>query len=154
MTQKKRFILKLSLLFLTIAEAGLVAYVWKMTEPVATRGALSKHGDVYIVRWENSDQTSEVKTFRSPEQAIEFAKVHLGLEPGANPRFNDSLENLWVREDMGKKMVFWKTLNLEMVHRLTFDNKHHAKTFESNFRKGAYSPSPIGHSIYLKSAVR
>lgn len=144
---------KLLLIILTVGEIALVGYLWKMTAPLATRGALSKNGNTYVLRWENSDRTSEVKMFSSPGEAIEFAKVNLNLEPGTNPRFDDSLETLWVREEMGKKQVFWKTWQLTMVHRLTFENKNHARVFETLFRKGAYSPSPIGHAIYLKSSI-
>lgn len=145
--------MRLVLLVLVIGEAVLIGSIWKATEPVTVRGALSKHGPHYVLRWENSDKTSETKIFSSPIEAIEFAKAYLSLAPGNNPRFEDSLENLWVRKEMGRKLVYWKTLNYTGVHRLTFDNESHAKFFESSFKAGAYSPSPIGHAIYLKSTL-
>ncbi|NBX81942.1 hypothetical protein EBQ90_02505 [bacterium] len=137
------------LLMLTIGEIGLIGFVWKSTEPESLRAALSKEGTRYILRWENTDHSVEFKTFSSPIEALEFAQQELSLRPGVNPKFNDSLENLWVRNDMGRRMIFWKTWGFDMVHRLTFKDEAHAAVFENAFKKGAYSPSPIGHAIYL-----
>jgi len=137
------------LLLLTIGEIALIGHVWKATEPESVRAALSKEGSRYILRWVNTDQSVDIKVFSSPIEALDFAKSELSLLPGSNPNFNDSLENVWVREEMGRRMIFWKTWGLDMVHRLTFQDETHAAVFENAFKKGAYSPSPIGHAIYL-----
>jgi len=121
-------------------------------EAKTLRGALSKNGNHYVLRWENSDQSVGIKTFESPLSAIDFAETNLKLRPGSNSKFYDSLENLWVRREMGKQVVFWKTFGFDKVHRMTFTNESHARFFESSFRGGAYSPSPIGHAVYLVKA--
>ena len=150
-----KFESKISKLFLIgfiIGEVFFLRFIWKQTEPVSLRAALSKEGQRYVLRWVNTDLTSEVKVFSSPIQSVAFAREQLNLKPGVNPEYNDSLENLWSRKEMGKEVVFWKTMNLNMVHRLTFQDENHARTFISAFKKGAYSPSPIGHSIHFVQA--
>jgi len=143
---------KFLLIGLILSEVFLVRFIWKQTEPVTVRAALSKEGQHYVLRWVNTDQTVEVKIFSSPIQAVVFAKEQLNLKPGVNPNFNDSIENIWTRKEMGKEIVFWKTMNLDMVHRLTFLDEHHARAFVSAFKQGAYSPSPIGHAIHFVKA--
>ena len=150
-----KFDSKISKLLLTafiIGEVLFVRFIWKQTEPVSLRAALSKEGQRYVLRWVNTDLTVEVKVFPSPIQAVSFARERLNLQPGVNPDYNDALENIWTRKEMGKEVVFWKTMNLNMVHRLTFQDENHAKTFISAFKKGAYSPSPIGHAIHFVKA--
>ncbi len=122
-------------------------------EAKTLRGALSKSGSHYVLRWENSDQTVGIKIFESPLSAMDFAENNLKLRPGPNSKFSDTLENLWVRREMGKQVVFWKTFGYDKVHRMTFTNESHASFFESSFKGGAYSPSPIGHAVYLVKAT-
>ncbi|NBT59360.1 hypothetical protein EBT16_11315 [bacterium] len=137
-----------------IAEIFLVRFVWKKSEPFTVRASLAKEGQHYILRWVNSDKTVDIKIFESPVVALHFAREHLSMEPGTNPAFNDLLETVWARKEMSKHVVFWKTVNFNMVHRLTFDNESYAKVFISAFRKGAYSPSPLGHSInFIKASA-
>lgn len=150
-THKKRLI-QIALMVLTLAEVAGISFFWKLSEPVSLRGSLIKDGARYILRWENSDKTIEAKEFGSPQEAVTFAKNELQLEVGANPNFSDLIENVWVRNEMGKKIVFWKTTGLPFVNRLTFTNLAHADLFEAAFRKGAYSTSPVGHSISLVQA--
>lgn len=133
-------------------EVCFVRYIWKETEPTTQKGALAKVGENYVLRWVNTDQSTEVKVFSSPLQAIGFARDHLNLKPGVNPASNDLLENIWTRKNMSKHIVFWKTINLNMVHRLTFNDEHHANVFVSAFKRGSYSPSPVGHAIYFVKA--
>ncbi|MFM8270646.1 MAG: hypothetical protein ACKN9V_10705 [Pseudomonadota bacterium] len=142
-------IAKLFLLAFIIGEGFVLGLIWKQTEPITMKAALSKEGAHYILRWVNTDQTITVKIFKSPIEAIAFAKDQLNLSPGANPNLSDSLENIWTRKEIGKEVIFWKTMNFNRVHRLTFDNENHARSFIQAFKQGAYSPSPIGHAIYF-----
>lgn len=152
MVNPDKKISKFLLITFLLLEVVVLGFIWKQTEPVTVRGALSKEGQRYVFRWVSTDQTVGIKIFSSPLQAVAFAREQLNLEPGINPNFQDSLENIWARKEMGKEVVFWKTFNLNMVHRLTFHDENHAKTFISAFKKGAYSPSPIGHAIYFVRA--
>ncbi len=153
-TSKKKLI-QIALVLLTLIEVAGISVFWKLTEPVSMKGALIKDGARYILRWENSDKTADAKEFASPQEAVDFARNELQLEVGANPNFSDSIENVWVRNEMGKKIVFWKTVGLPFVNRLTFTNLAHADLFESSFRKGAYSTSPVGHSIsFIQAGLR
>ncbi|NDD05147.1 MAG: hypothetical protein EB078_09580, partial [Proteobacteria bacterium] len=124
----------------------------KQAKPAALRGALIKNGSEYVLRWENSDKTVEAKSFVSPIVAINYAKHVLNLQPGSNPEYKDAVENVWVRKEMGKAVLLWKTAGLPWVNRLTFSEDSHIQVFEHGFKNGAYSTSPIGHSLSLIQA--
>lgn len=139
----------LSLIGLISAQVWLGAYLWDQWEPKTLKGALAKEGSAYVLRWLNDDKTVGVKSFSSPLLAMVFAQKELLLVPGENPRLTDSLEHVWLRKEMGKQVMLWKTLAGQQVHRLTFQNEQHANLFVASFKQGAYSPSPLGHAIYL-----
>jgi len=143
---------RLKVVLLKLVSFGLLFFLGVSEDLKTVKGALSKSGAVYVLRWENSNHTAGLKVFESPQGAIEFAKHALNLHPGTNANFKDSLETIWVRREMGKQVMLWKTFGYEKVHRMTFSNDSHATLFETSFRGGAYSPSPIGHAIYLVQA--
>lgn len=116
----------------------------------ALRGALSKEGPRYVLRWVNDDKSIGLKHFKSPLVATAFAQSKLGLIPGSNPSFQLGLEHVWLRKEMGKQVMLWKSAGFSQVHRLTFYNEQHAHLFMAAFKQGAYSPSPLGHAIHLK----
>jgi len=115
----------------------------------ALKGALAKEGPKYVLRWLNDDKTVETKIFKSPLMAMAFAQSELQLVPGQNPLLENRVEHVWLRKEMGKQVMLWKTVNWASVNRLTFQNEQHANLFVSAFKQGAYSPSPLGHAIYL-----
>jgi hypothetical protein len=145
------FLLKLLVLGVLIgAEVYLGLFVLNETESKTLKGALSKEGSQYILRWVNDDKVVQLKNFKSPLLAMAFAQSELGLVPGENPSFIGGLEHVWLRKEMGKQVMLWKTTTMDQVHRLTFYNEQHARLFLSAFKQGAYSPSPLGHAIHLK----
>jgi len=144
-------VLKLvGLLALISLEAYWATSLLKSSENRALKGALSKEGKQYVVRWLNEDKTVGFRNFESPLFAMAFAQGELGLIPGKNPVFDDQLEHVWLRKEMGKQVMLWKTARWDQVHRLTFQNEQHARLFLAAFKQGAYSPSPLGHAIHLK----
>ena len=136
-----------------LGEIFLALWVYQQTEPIATRGYLIKNGLEYLLIWNVSDGTERV--VRGPELAplVRLAADKLKLVMSANPNPRDTLESVWLRQDIGRYKLFWKTLQLPYLNRLTFRGIDEAKAFEAAFRRGSYSPSPYGHSILLTSTL-
>lgn len=140
---------KIAILLFLVVELAVGAFYWHKSEPVATQGFLIKNGNAYIVLWKNKDRTMESMRYDSLKAALEFADQELEMAIGPNPTTQDSAQQVWMREDFGKQLVFWQTENVAELHRLTFRQAWEANIFATAFKTGAYSTSPYGHSISL-----
>lgn len=138
-----------AVLLILIIEAGLAWFVWTHSKPSARLGYIVKNGNSYILFWRDENLAPVVKNYAYLHEALNFAEEELNLRMGVNPQFDGSVEGVWERQDVGKHLIFWKTSELNVLHRLTFRRVTEAKLFARAFKSGAYSPSPYGHSIFL-----
>lgn len=138
---------------LLVGEIFLGIGFWNRTAPVATKGYVIKNGPEYLLIWNDSDGTQGI--FRSAElgAVFEYASGKLKLQRTANPNPNDEVESIWLRKEMGRNILFWKTSRFPHINRLTFSGSDEAEAFQAAFKKGAYTPSPYGHSILLTSTL-
>jgi hypothetical protein len=139
----------IGLFVIIVVEIFLGTFLWSNTKHQATSGYIVKNGNSYVLLWKNKDNTLEEKKYAFLHEALQFAQKDLGLQMGSNPNFTGNVEGVWEREDIGKHMVFWKTSDINILHRLTFRRATEAKYFADAFKRGAYSTSPLGHSIFL-----
>lgn len=144
----------MAIAFLLLIEICVGALIWQKAKPVPAQGYVVKNGNAYLLLWRNSDKSMDSSRHNSLQEALDFADQNLGMKIGPNPTSHDAATHVWAREDHGKKMVFWETENLPVLHRLTFKRPYEASVFENAFKSGAYSTSPYGHSISLVPARR
>ena len=130
-------------------EIVLVGILWSKTTPSPNHGFIIKSGNSYVLLWRNQDNTFEGKKYGQLRDALSFAGQNLKLKAAHNPEFPGIIERVWEREDIGKHLVFWKTTELNILHRLTFQNISEARVFADAFKHGAYTTSPYGHAIFL-----
>lgn len=146
---KSRKVKLLLVLVLVVFEAGVFLYAAKHPEVKALRGYLIKSGASYHVAWRDQDLRLDSRSYPSLREALDFANNELKLSDGRNPTWDDSLEYLDVRERSGTYVVLWKTFKLQYLYQMTFFRRSEAQYFLSAFRRGHYSPSPMGHAIPL-----
>lgn len=115
--------------------------------PRALRGSLVKSGQEYHFGWLNELGEFRIVIHPSIEKALSFAQKELGLQPGRNPLYDDNMERIWQSVRKDKFVVLWKRFDLEFLHQLSFDSRRDADFFEQMFKQGAYSTSPLGHSV-------
>jgi len=83
-----------------------------------------------------------------------MATQGLTISPTGRPHLD--LQKSWYEEENvlgeggGKQTVlFWKLKSSAFIFRLTFNSRNDAEFFYLAFLKGAYTPSPHGHSVFL-----
>jgi hypothetical protein len=138
---------------LALELAGL-AFLMRPAASDAQRGFLVKIGQSYILGWKNLDGEVESANYDDLATAVKFAREKLALLPGKNNLSDDSVEHLWMRSGVEGHVLYWKTLNLPALHRMTFASLDEARFFERVFKMGAYSPSPLGHSVNFVPMLR
>ena len=142
---------KFHLLVLIVLET-LVILSWCYYKPLKDKvagGYIVKQGTYYIVLW--STDTKQQFMFETPDlrSAIQYAREDLGLEL-AHDRMNMfPLEANWLSSSVGGTTFYWKITNFNFFNRLTFRSLDEAQLFQRFVAGGAYSPSPIGHSLAL-----
>jgi len=132
-----------------ILELAVIGYLIRPRLPLPSRAFLVKVGPEYVLGWRKGEVEVETATYKKVDDALLFAKKELNLEPGRNPFLADDMERIWVRETSSGFVLMWKTVNLQHLNELTFSREYEAKAFEAAFRSGAYSTSPLGHSVNL-----
>lgn len=138
-----------AVLFLAAFEVSVGIYFWDHTKPSTLNGYLIKNGDAYVVLWKNDWNEDLLSSHASISDALRFAEKDLGLHISQTAEGNPALEHMWLRSDIGKTVLYWKTLEVEFLNRLTFKKESDALLFERIFRSGGYTPSPYGHAISL-----
>ena len=142
--------LKWPLVLLFVVEV--VAIVsWGSYKPKisANKGFVVKNGRMYIVFWIDEERKQTSTVLNSLKAAVDFAHDELQLEVVGAPLNYHPLESIWARNNLNGFAVYWKTFSSQYINRLTFNSIEEATSFESYLKMGAYSPSPIGHSLAL-----
>jgi hypothetical protein len=151
---KKRYSLnqlKFPILLLLILEVVVIGG-WSSSRclyPRVQRGYLVKDGAKFIVFWQNDQKEQGIVALDGLQSALKFAHDELDLEVASSPLSQHPLESLWLQANVYNYSVYWKTLDSVFLNRLTFASKEDAKVYQEFMRLGAYSPSPIGHSLAL-----
>jgi len=117
--------------------------------PKVQKGYLVKDGTKFIIFWQNDQKEHGVVALEGLQPALKFAHDELELEVGSMPLDLHPIESLWLKTNVSSYSVYWKTLDSAFLNRLTFASKEDAKAYQEFMRLGAYSPSPIGHSLAL-----
>lgn len=127
----------------------LVGYVKLESKIVAQKAFLAKHGEKFVVAYKDRDENVGVLAFDSLEEALRNLKeLRLEMTPSL-ASFNFPMEHAWLRKDIGKTVLYWKFSGREDLNKITFQSEKDAEFFASAFKQGAYSPSPLGHSLYF-----
>lgn len=113
------------------------------------KGFLVKDGKQYLVFWIDDERQQSIKTLPSLKEAISFAKTDLGLRIATDTLDHFPVESIWMKHNIEGYSVYWRPINTGFLNRLTFTSLDEAENFKDWFRRGAYSPSPIGHSLAL-----
>lgn len=141
----------LYLAVLIALEITLVVHLWGQQNRVPF-GFLVKNGDVYVLIWKNDAHEYQTSIYPNLNEAMTYAINELNLQVGHNPLMEDELERLWVQDRQGVTVMFWKTSKLEYLNQMTFHRRAEADYYMKAFRTGSYTPSPFGHSIFLRPA--
>ncbi|NBX67917.1 MAG: hypothetical protein EBR01_03010 [Proteobacteria bacterium] len=146
---------KLPIITLLLVEALLVAW-WTSSKPVfnAVRGHLVKNGNQYVVFWINDEKQQAMIALDNLSSAVSFVRDELKLDFATNTLEHPVLESLWMKSNVESVSLFWKTTDSEFLNRLTFASYQDAEVFRDLFSRGAYSRSPIGHSLALKASKK
>ncbi|MFM8316283.1 MAG: hypothetical protein ACKOA8_18550, partial [Deltaproteobacteria bacterium] len=150
---KKKFSvsqLKWPLLLLFVFEVVAVVS-WSSYKPkiYAHKGFVVKNGKSYIVFWIDDERKQASTVLNSLKAAVDFAHDELQLEVVGAPLNYHPIESIWARNNINGFAIYWKTFSSQWINRLTFNSIEEANSFESYLKMGAYSPSPIGHSLAL-----
>jgi len=138
----------LSVLF--ISELLLGAILWKRSQESIHFGFLIKNGNEYVIAWQRGEDFIKTQSCSSLGGALAFARDDLKLSASINPFPHSEVENVWFEDRFGKYLVLWTTGDMGALHHLTFRRRSDAVFFARAFRNGDYSPSPLGHSVYLR----
>jgi hypothetical protein len=122
-------------------------------ERCAIRGYMVKDGHGFGIGWRDRWDALNYKWFPSFDGAKTYAENELHLAGGRVTSDTFETESVWVQDRYGTYIVLWKTTHSRFLNQLTFNGKKEADYFASEFRRGAYTPSPFGHSVYL-AAIR
>jgi len=134
-----------------ILEITLGSALWFIFRPKPVLGFLIKYGNEYLIAWKAvRDPDFNTRTYSKLSDAVAFANSELNLRISPVPMGKHEVENVWMEDRFGTYQVFWKTVDLDLLHRLTFNRRADAVFFANAFRRGDYTPSPFGHSILLK----
>ncbi len=148
--KKSNFKSGLIVLTLLAVNLVLVGYVKLESRIFAQKAFLSKHGDKFVIAYKDRDENVEMYSFEKLSQALEYLNVNLRVHVVPSLASLDyPIEYVWVRKDVGKTVLYWKFSGNEELNRITFHNEADAEFFANAIRSGAYSPSPLGHSISL-----
>ena len=133
------------LLALCCLEGLYLKHLWeKAAKPEL--GFLLKVGSSFVVAWRDPDFGFESKVFPSLEDAM--GRVD-GLGLNLAIRGNTTLEYMSLKDRHGKFVLHWKTFEMRQLNRMTFNSEREAVYFANAIRRGAYTPSPFGHSVFL-----
>lgn len=116
----------------------------------AVKGHLVKNGQQYIVFWINDERQQAMVTMDNLDSAMGFIRNELNLEFATHGLEHPPLEVVWLKHNLHSFSLFWKTADSGYLNRLTFVSRQEAEVFKDLFSQGAYSRSPIGHSLALK----
>lgn len=125
---------------------------WCMFKPVRDHvdfGYVVKQGNHYLVYWKTDVKEQFVVEQSDLKSALKFAKDELELECATDRLAIYPLEVNWIKPSLGGFTFYWKTINTDFFNRLTFNSHDEAYLFQELVKSGAYSPSPIGHSLAL-----
>jgi hypothetical protein len=143
--------LKLPIFLLLVLEVVAIV-AWSSSQgfyPKAQKGYLVKDGTKFIIFWQNDQKEHGVVALEGLQPALKFAHDELELEVGSMPLDLHPLESLWLKANVSSYSIYWKTLDSAFLNRLTFASKDDAKVYQEFIQRGAYTPSPIGHSLAL-----
>ena len=112
-------------------------------------GYIVKQGKHYLVYWKTDAREQFTLEASDLRTAIQFAREELNLECAKDRLATYPLEFNWLKPSLGGITFYWKTTNFDFYNRLTFTSQDEAELFQTLVKDGAYSPSPIGHSLAL-----
>jgi len=129
---------------------------WTSSKPVfnAVKGYLVKNGKQYIVFWVNDERQQAMLALDNLESAMSFMRDELNLDFATSAIEHPSVEAVWTKNSIGNVSLYWKTVDSDFLNRLTFASHKEAEIFRDLFSRGAYSPSPIGHSLALRPSKK
>lgn len=145
--EQKRKILSLCVLIFVEVAFGLFTYY--STRAQLAQAYIVKNGNSYILLWKGTGNETYAKHYSYLHQALQYAQDELDMQIGKNPNYLPSVETVWSRDDIGKRMVFWTTSEVAAAQRLSFSRTYEADVYQAAFKKGAYTTSPFGHSLSL-----
>jgi hypothetical protein len=141
-----RFLLLLSLVSVQI---WAVNVLWKLEAAPAEVGFLTKVGGEFVVAWHPAGGELKSAAYSRLDDALRFVQETLHLRAGRSFRADIQLENVWQEDRFGNSVVLWKIESFPLLNQMTFQNSNEASFFTEAFRRGAYAPSPFGHSVLL-----
>ncbi len=146
-TERDRWFLLLAIVGLQVFVGGLL---WQsgQTSP-ALMGFLSERHGHFVLGWTDQVEGLKFVEYSTLGEALNFAGTNLKLTTGHTPRADLTPEAVWIQERFGNPVVFWKIDANKDLFQMTFESKTDALYFANAFRRGSYTPSPIGHSILL-----
>jgi len=127
--------------------AGL--HLWNKSHNEATLGYLVKHGGAYVVAWKEKGSPYQFESHNSLERALAFAREELKLGEGLVVQPDLAMEHIWVDDRFGSYVLLWKTDRTPLLNQITFQSQSDVQFFANAFKRGSYTPSPFGHSIFL-----
>ena len=131
-----------------VVELLLAALVWNHAKPQnVVVGFLVKNGSRYVIAWKDEYAGYNSRSYGTLKDALHFLNDDLKLSRGRNPIANDELEFVQLQDRFGAFVLIWKTINISILNRLTFQSEADARYFVSAFKQGGYTPSPFGHSV-------
>ncbi len=142
---------KIPIFILVTVEALFIGYWTSSSRPLyhAEKGYLVKNGKQYIVFWLNDEKQQSMVSLEKLSDALRFIHDELELEVATDRLTFHPLEVLWVKNNIDNYYLYWKTSNSQFLNRLTFVSQDEVDVFHNLFKRGAYTPSPIGHSVAL-----
>lgn len=138
-----------SLLVLLVVEILFGIYTYHSAKERAGQAYVVKNGNSYILLWKGTGNETFAKHYSYLHQALQYAYDELELQIGKNPHYAPSVDTVWFRDDIGKRMIFWTTSEASAANRLTFNRTYEADIYHAAFKSGAYTTSPFGHSLSL-----
>jgi len=152
-SRKIGYFLKFLLIFSFIAiEALYFVLLWKISDHKIDYAYLIKDGTKYVALF-RVDNSYESKKYDTLFEAVSSLNEE-GLTLHRGQLVNFEIEYLSLGEFRGYFELKWKLFNINFFNRLTFKNKNEALFFEQALKKGAYSPSPFGHSLLFIPAKK
>ncbi|MBI4405240.1 MAG: hypothetical protein HY537_13845 [Deltaproteobacteria bacterium] len=142
------------LAILLALEFMLALYLLTRDHTATRLGYLVKIGNSYLVAWKKAQSEYGYHSFSNLNEALDYSKQVLGLSEGRPVTSDIELERAWIQDRFGQYVVFWKTSFVPLLLQWSFIKEDDANYFYNAIRRGAYTPSPFGHSIMLIPAAK
>lgn len=126
-----------------------MAFLLSLPSDLMESAFLVKIGEQYSLVSLTSEGKIRAEVYASLP-AAQAAMAAAGLEVTATHRSALALEKLWAVEQGQRTVVYWKLRARGYLQRLSFQNREDAHFFLAAIQSGAYSPSPHGHSLFLR----